>query len=136
MKMGGGKLVHFEHVALLGAFFPGSGIGAVGIEPDAGLFGEGGEGFLEVEAVEASVEVEDVAGGLTAEAVEGALFLVDGEGGLGFLMERAGRDETGACGTQLHIAPCHVGKADARLYRLYHIGVFHDAKPVVQRNST
>ena len=41
----------------------GFGIGAIGVEAHARLFGEGGEGFLEVEAVEASVEVEDVAGG-------------------------------------------------------------------------
>ena len=128
VKMGGCELMHFEHVAFLGTLLTGVGISPVGVELNAGFFGESGEGFLEVEAVEATVEIEDVAGSLAAETVESALLLVDGEGRLGFLMERAGRDETGAYGTQLHVTPSHVGKADARLYRLYHIGVFHDSQ--------
>ena len=129
VEVRGGKLMHLLHVALLGALFLRPGIGAVGLETYARLLGERGEGFFEVEAVHAAVEVEDVAGGLTAEAVEGSLLLVDGERRLGFLMERAGRDETGACGTQLHVTPRHVGKTDARLYRLYHIVVLHDDLP-------
>ena len=125
VEVRGGKLMHLEHIALLRTLLTCLRIGPVCLELNACFLSKGLKRFLEIKAIQAAVEIKEISGSLTTETVERALFLVDGEGGLGLLMEGAGSNEARAHRAQFDITPCHIRKAYARFDRLYGIGISH-----------